>query len=368
VSWSTLRGTASAIPAGLKACPAPKAAEAVPRIVAIGGGTGLPAVLRGLRPLLFNGHAAPQRDRLTAIVATSDDGGSSGKLAREYGVIPPGDIRNCLAALAGGDPILPDLFQYRFGGENGLKGHTVGNLVLTALADVTRDFEQAVELASRVLQVQGRVVPVTFDRIALAAELADGRQVTGETAIVTAGCRIRRLRLLPSKAQPAAHALEAIRHAQVIVAGPGSLYTSVLSPLLVPGIADALRESSALRIFVVNLMTEPGETDGCRLSDHVHIVREHLGCCPFDVALYNTSSVADPFARTYSARGSVPVVATRKEIERLTALGVRPIGVPLAWVPGRGRIRHHPGRLARAVLAFGRTRRFQLSTAESGVR
>jgi len=369
MSWSTMRAAVPAPETGPRPCATkPRGgAVATPRVVAIGGGTGLPAILRGLRPLIFDADPAAPRDRLTAIVATSDDGGSSGTLSREYGVIPPGDIRNCLAALSAGDPLLPDLFQYRFGGENGLNGHALGNLVLTALADVTSDFGQAVELASRVLQIQGRVVPVTLDRVALSADLADGRTISGETAIVAAGCRIRRLRLSPPDPRPAAHALDAIRQADMIVAGPGSLYTSVLSPLLVPEMADALRRSSALRVFVVNLMTEPGETDGCSLSDHLRIVRRHLGCCPFDIALYNTSPVTGPIARAYRTRGSVPVTANRKEIDRIVALGVRPIGAPLAYELARGRIRHHPARLARAVLAL-HTPRLKLCAAESGAR
>ena len=207
---------------------------AAPRIVAIGGGTGLPNVLRGLRPLLYGTDTAegtPPRDRLVAIVATSDDGGSSGRLRAEFNVVPPGDIRNCLAALSDNHALIADIFQYRFDTGEGLNGHPIGNLVLTALADVTNDFARAVEIAARVVGARGTVLPATRDMVTLVAEFDDGRIVSGETAISAGGGRIRQLSLLPERPRCLPDSCEALLKADVIVVGPGSLYTSLLPPL-----------------------------------------------------------------------------------------------------------------------------------------
>src|SRR5919206_4076939 len=227
-----------------------------PRVVAIGGGTGLPNVLRGLRPVLCPDAGAP-RERLVAIVATSDDGGSSGRLRAEFNVIPPGDIRNCLAALSDNHAQIADIFQYRFGAGDGLNGHAIGNLVLTALADVTNDFTQAVEIASRVIGARGIVLPATSELVTLVAEFNDGRVLSGETPIAGARGRIERLSLLPERPICPSRVLDAIGEADVIVVGPGSLYTSILPPLLVPAVRDAIHASNAIRILVANLMTEP---------------------------------------------------------------------------------------------------------------
>lgn len=328
------------------------------RVAALGGGTGLPNVLRGLCALLYGGTSRGQGgipgNQLVAIVTTTDDGGSSGRLRRDFGVIPPGDIRNCLAAMAVDQSLITEAFQFRFERGDGLNGHALGNLMLTALAEVTGDFARAVEIAGRVLGARGRVVPATVEGVALTADLVDGRRVTGETAIVSAGSPIRRLSLAPEAPRGVDAALDALRRANVIVAGPGSLYTSILPPLLVPDILEAVRLADAARVFVLNLMTEPGETEGFDAARHLEVVAEHLGFQPFDHVIFNTAAVPEPLAAAYAERGSVPITVTTRDLEALRALGVRSLGAPLAGEGPAGRIRHHPARLATAIAACAR--------------
>jgi uncharacterized cofD-like protein len=331
------------------------------RVVALGGGTGLPNVLRGLCLLLYGGAARKQdarpTDQLVAIVTTTDDGGSSGRLRREFGIIPPGDIRNCLAALAEDQSLLTALFQFRFAAGEGLKGHALGNLMLTALAEVTGDFTRAVELAGRVVGARGRVMPATMDQMTLSAELLDGRNVLGETAMTSAGTGIRRLSIMPSAPRCVDGALEALRRADVIVAGPGSLYTSVLAPLLVPEMMATIRNAEAARVFVLNLMTEPGETTSFDAPRHLEVIEEHLGFQPFDHVIFNTAPVPPHLVEEYAKQGSTPITVTTREINAIREMGIKPLGAPLACEGPGGRIRHHPGRLAAAVIAcdrFGR--------------
>jgi uncharacterized cofD-like protein len=323
-----------------------------PRIVAIGGGTGLPNVLRGLRPLMFAEGTETPRERLVGIVATSDDGGSSGRLRAEFNVIPPGDIRNCLAALSDNESQIADIFQYRFGSGEGLNGHSIGNLVLTALADVTHDFTQAVEIAARVIGARGVVLPATTELVTLVAELADGRVLTGETAISSARGRITQLSLLPEHPGCSHGVTESLRNADVIVAGPGSLFTSILPPLLVPDVANAIEASHALRVFVANLMTEPGETDHFSVLEHLLTIERHLGRHLFDCVIYNTMPIPATLAESYASNGAMPMVAGTFELAALERLGVRAIGVPLASEHPAGKVRHHPERLAAAVAAL----------------
>jgi uncharacterized cofD-like protein len=324
------------------------------RVVALGGGTGLPNVLRGLRPLLCSDASQrdASRDRLVAVVATSDDGGSSGKLRAEFNMIPPGDIRNCLAALSDNDSLLADLFQYRFDTGEGLNGHAMGNLVLTALAEVTNDFPRAVEIAARVVGAYGRVLPATSELVTLMGEFADGRILSGETAISGAGGGIRRVSLLPERPRCEAEVCDALRHADVIVAGPGSLFTSILPPLLVPDVAAAVSASRATRMLVANLMTEPGETDDYSILEHVLTIERHLGIQLFDYVIYNTSPVPEPLAAAYGALGARPIATGSFELNALERLGIRPIGVPLLSEHPAGKIRHHPDRLASAIAAL----------------
>jgi uncharacterized cofD-like protein len=327
--------------------------SAAPRIVALGGGTGLPNVLRGLRQLVFPGGSADApRERLVAVVATSDDGGSSGRLRAEFNMIPPGDIRNCLAALSPNDSEMADLFQYRFGAGEGLNGHALGNLLIAALTDVTRDFAQAVDTAARMLGVCGVVLPATSEIVTLIAEFSDGRVLSGETKIAQAGGSIARLGLLPERPACSPRVVDAIRRADVIVAGPGSLYTSILPPLLVPEVGTAILESRAVRILVANLMTEAGETDNFSVLDHLLTLERHLGHQLFDCVIYNTTPVPDDLAAKYEARGSRAIATGSFELSALQRFGVRAIGVPLVSEHPAGKIRHHPERLAAAIAAL----------------
>jgi uncharacterized cofD-like protein len=321
--------------------------------VAIGGGTGLPNVLRGLRPLLFpDGAHDATRDRLVAVVATSDDGGSSGRLRAEFNIIPPGDIRNCLAALSGNESRIADLFQYRFGAGDGLNGHAIGNLVLAALADVTQDFAEAVDIAARILDISGVVLPATSEVVTLVAEFMDGQVLSGETTIARAGGTIARLGLLPERPRCSQRVGDALRRADVIVAGPGSLYTSILPPLLVPDIADGILESGAIRILVANLMTEAGETDQFGVLEHLLTIERHLGRQLFDCVIYNTTPVPEPLAAIYAEKRAAPIVTGTFELSALDRFGVRAIGVPLVSEHPAGKIRHHPERLASAIAAL----------------
>lgn len=329
----------------------------LPRVVALGGGTGLPNVLRGLRPLLYgsSGDDSPElapRDRLVAIVATSDDGGSSGKLRAQFNIIPPGDIRNCLAALSDNHALIADLFQYRFGGGDGLNGHTLGNLMLAALADVMNDFPRAVEIAARVVGAYGTVLPATSEVVTLLAEFEDGRVLNGETAIAAAGGRILRVSLIPERPRFVPETCEVLRRANIIVAGPGSLYTSVLPPLLVPQVADAVRRSTGMRVLVANLMSEPGETDGFSVLDHVLTIERHLEAQVFDYVIYNSAPIPEPLAAPYALRDARPLVTGAFELNALEKLGIQPIGVPLVSEHPAGKIRHHPERLAATITAL----------------
>jgi uncharacterized cofD-like protein len=315
------------------------------RVVAAGGGTGLPRVLQGLAA-----GVEPEDERrlsITAIVTTADDGGSSGDLRRRYGVPAPGDVRNCLVALAEGLNPLAAVFQHRFDGEGGLTGHTVGNLVLTALAQRLGDFGAAVEAAARMLAVRGRVLPAAPASVELVAELDDGRVIRGESAIAAAAGRVGRLALAPPvDATP--EAVEEVLAADVVVYGPGSLYTSVLASLLPRGLPDALAETGAIRVLVVNLFTEPGETDGFTAADHVRAVRDHLGDV-VDVALVHRAPIPQAVAAEQAAAGAHPVRVDREAIDRL---GVAPVTADLLGEGGR----HDPVKLARALLALARFR------------
>ena len=306
-----------------------------PRVVAIGGGTGLPVLLRGLKGYTGN---------LTAIVTVGDDGGSSGRLRGELGILPPGDIRNCLLALADTEPLMEQVFQHRFQ-KGSLAGHSVGNLLLGGLSEVTGDFVEAIEAASRVLAVRGRVLPSTVEHVTLVAELTDGRTVRGETAIAAAHGRIRRLRLEPPTARALAHAVQALDEADIIIIGPGSLYTSLLPNLCLAELRDALHRSRALRVFVVNVMTQPGETDDLSAADHIAALQDHVGRPGIDVVVVNSARVADERLAPYRAQGSAPVAADE---ERCAALGVQVLARDV--VSAEGLVRHDPDRLAAAIL------------------
>ena len=316
------------------------------RIVAAGGGTGLPRVLAGLAPGVEPEDGRPVD--VTAIVTTADDGGSSGELRRAYGTPAPGDVRNCLVALSAGESPLAAIFQHRFDG-GALAGHTVGNVVLTALAQRLGDFGRAVAAAGALLGTAGRVLPGASGPAELVATLDDGRVVRGECAIARAGGRVREVRLARPVDAPA-EAVRAVLAADVVVLGPGSLYSSVLASLLAGGMAEALRATAATRVLVVNLFTQPGETDGYRASDHVRAVVEHLGDV-VDVALVHRPPLPGALVAGQAAAGAEPVALDRGALE---ALGVVPRVADLL-APGDV-ARHDPQKVARALLAIARAR------------
>ena len=312
-----------------------------PRIVAIGGGTGLPVLLRGLKEYTGN---------LTAIVTVGDDGGSSGRLRGELGILPPGDIRNCLLALADTEPLMAELFGHRFT-KGSLAGHSVGNLLLGGLSEVTGDFVEAIETASRVLAVRGRVLPSTVEHVGLVAEMADGRLIRGETAISAAGGRIRGLRLEPEGVRALPHAVQAVLEADVVVIGPGSLYTSLLPNLCLAEMREALRLTRAVRVFVVNIMTQPGETDDLTAADHVAALQAHVGRPAVDVVVVHSGQLDPERLAPYRQQGAAPVTA---DPERCAALGVAVLARDVA--SSEGLVRHDSERLAAAILEEALTR------------
>lgn len=249
-----------------------------PRIVAIGGGTGLSVLLRGLK------HYT---DNLTAIVTVGDDGGSSGRLRQELGVLPPGDFRNCLVAMSDAEPLVTELFQYRFDQGNGLKGHSFGNLFLVAMANITRSFERALYESSRVLAVHGQILPATTANLSLYARLSNGSVVHGESNITAQGGQVEQLFVNPPDAQAYLPAVEAIEQAQLIIIGPGSLYTSILPNLLVSGISEAIKRSRATKVYVCNVATQKGETEGYSVADHVEALQRHTFTTIVDYVIAN---------------------------------------------------------------------------------
>ncbi|MGE5554605.1 MAG: gluconeogenesis factor YvcK family protein [Betaproteobacteria bacterium] len=313
--------------------------ERGPRVVGIGGGTGMATLLRGLKL---------HTDHLAAIVTVADDGGSSGRLRAEMGVLPPGDVRMCLVALADTEPLMERLFQYRFrqAGE-GLSGHNFGNLFIAALTAITGDFEEAIKESSKVLAVRGQVLPSTLADVVLQAELTDGRVIAGESEITRARGHIRRVFLTPRTPPALPEALGALAAADVIVLGPGSLYTSVLPNLLVEGVAEAIRHSPAVKIYVCNVMTQPGETDGYTVSDHVKAIVDHAGAGLIDYVLVNTRPVPPHLLRKYQEQGAAPVVF---DADRLAQMGVTAVTADLASLTDL--VRHEPERLAQAILAL----------------
>jgi uncharacterized cofD-like protein len=313
------------------------------RVVAIGGGTGLSMLLRGMKQYLAGRHH--EISDLAAIVTVTDDGGSSGRLRREYRVLPPGDIRNCMVALSQDEALLGRLFQYRFNSGSGLRGHSFGNLFLTALTHVTGDFAEAVRVSGEVLAIRGRIFPATLENVTLEAVMKDGKTVSGETHIVKSGKKIRRLRLRPRRVNPLPEVLEAIARANLILVGPGSLYTSVLPNLLVTGVAEAIESSSATKIYIANLMTQPGETEGFSLSDHVRVIYEHTRRKLFDWVVASKQIVSPEVARRYSARRAAPVLV---DVQKLQAIGVRCMLDDL--LEEHGVVRHDAARLAQLLV------------------
>jgi len=304
------------------------------KVVAIGGGTGLSSLLRGLKE---------QTSNIVAVVTVSDDGGSSGRLREELGVLPPGDIRNCLVALATDETLMSELFQYRFRDGDGLLGHNFGNIFLAAMTQISGDFEKAVKESSKILAVRGRVLPATLDTNILCAELEDGSTVEGESRISQSTVPIRKVYLRPLDCQPLPETLQAIREADLIILGPGSLYTSIMPNLLVDGVVDAIAASQAIKIYVCNVMTQPGETDRFTAADHVRAIYRQTGRQIFDYCLVNTQKPSKLLDK-YRAEGAFPVEA---DVEEVRKMGVIPVE---ATILGElDQVRHDPRRLALAL-------------------
>jgi uncharacterized cofD-like protein len=317
------------------------------RVVSIGGGHGLSALLEGLRKYTHapdhTGGARPCID-ITAIVTVTDDGGSSGRLRREFDVLPPGDIRNCMVALSEDGALLSKLFQYRFKAGHGLKGHSFGNLFLTALTEITGDFPDAVRSSAEVLNIAGRIFPSTAANVSLEAVLDDGKVVRGESRISRSRRRIGRIRLRPNRVRPLREALEAIALADLITFGPGSLFTSVIPNLLVSGIPKAIRQSRALKTYFVNLMTQPGETINFSASDHVQAVYAHAGGSLLDSVVLSTSRISSALRRRYAELNSLPI---ENDIPLLEEMGLEVIGADLLQ-KGR-KVRHNPDAIAKVA-------------------
>ncbi len=312
-----------------------------PKIVAIGGGTGLSTLLRGLK---F--HTA----NLTAIVTVADDGGSSGRLRRDFGVLPPGDIRNCIAALADEETLLTELFQYRFEAGDGLSGHSFGNLFLTAMSEITGDLERAVAASSKVLAIRGRVLPATLTDVTLWARLTDGRVIQGESSITEAGGQIAEIGCHPANPPALRAAILAIQQADYIIMGPGSLYTSVISNLLVPEIAAAIAERNVPSIYVCNIMTQPGETTGYTVADHIQSIDRSCGKKLFDSVLVQKTQPSAGCLQRYALENSYPVLLDREDVAQLG----REVVEAHIMEENRetGYLRHNSRRLAKSLINF----------------
>ena len=308
-----------------------------PKIVAVGGGTGLSMLLRGIKNITNN---------VTAVVTVGDDGGSSGRLREEMGVLPPGDIRNCIAALADDEDFVTKLFQYRFRNGEGLEGHSFGNLFLTALCSITGDMVRAVKESSNVLSIRGRVLPSTLDDMKLVAEMEDGRIIHGESNIPEAHGKIKRLFTDPQNCHALADVISAIREAELIILGPGSLYTSVIPNLLIQEISHEIAKSNAKKIYVCNIMTQPGETDGYSVCDHVNAIMKHAGSKKVIDAVLVNDFMPSNLAKKYEMAGSYPV---KLDFENLKKLGVKLVTRKLIEDSKEGLVRHSSNRVARAI-------------------
>jgi uncharacterized cofD-like protein len=302
-----------------------------PKVVAIGGGTGLSTLLRGMKEHTSN---------LTAIVTVADDGGSSGALREELGIPPVGDIRNCISALADAEPLMAKLFQYRFSQGSGLDGHSFGNLFIVAMSGITGNFEEAIRESCRVLAVRGQIMPSTLENVTLCAELEGETHVLGESKISAANVPIERVYLQPERPAAFPDAVRAILDADIVIVGPGSLYTSILPNLLVDGIAKALASTQALRVYVCNVATQPGETDEFRASDHVKALLKHVRGTPIDLVLANSNQEG-------AIKPEWHVQHVVADVERIQKLGIE-VALFDVVTPNNA-LRHSPERLAAAV-------------------
>ena len=309
------------------------------KVVVIGGGTGLSVLLRGLKRCSVD---------ITAIVTVADDGGSSGRLRNDFDIPPPGDIRNVLIALSEAEPLFEALMQHRFKNGDGLSGHSVGNLLIAALTDITGDFVSAIKQLSRVLNVKGNVIPAANQAIVLNAVMTDGTHVIGESKIPLAGKKIKRVFLTPKAIKPLQETIEAIEEADLIALGPGSLYTSILPNLLVPGITETIRKSKAKKVYICNIMTQQGETDDFSASDHVQALIDHIGYQLVDAIIVNDAPVPDDIAALYALEGSKPVIY---DVEKLMSFGFQIIHDKIIEYEQK-LIRHDAKRLSEILLSL----------------
>lgn len=313
------------------------------RLVAIGGGTGLSTLLQGLKEFTSN---------ITAIVTVADEGGSSGKIRREFNVLPPGDIRNCLVALADKEPLMSELFQYRFDDKSAFAGHSFGNIFILAMSRVTVDFEEAVKESSKILAIRGQVVPSTLKKVRLAAELEDGTTTRGEVQITERSnpSPIKRLYLEPDDCEPTVSALEAVKNADAIILGPGSLYTSIIPNLLIRAMTEAINNSSAIKIYACNIMTQPGETDNYNASDHLRSIYKNTGLKQIDYCLVNSADIPKVLAKRYAGEKADQVSADADDIKRLGTMVIKDNLVHVRSIKDKEYVRHNPRRLAKTIM------------------
>ncbi|MBU4305935.1 MAG: YvcK family protein [Candidatus Omnitrophica bacterium] len=307
-----------------------------PKIVVIGGGTGLSVLLQGLKKYTSN---------LTAIVTVADDGGSSGRLSQQFDILPPGDIRNCLVALADAEPLMRDLFQFRFQEGTELAGHNFGNLFITVMTKLVGDFDKAIKESSKVLAIRGQVIPSTLKRVNLLAEHLDGTNTYGETRISKSTSPINRVHLIPENCLPTDDALEAIMNAEAIILGPGSLYTSVLPNLLIKNIPEAIETSSALKIYICNVMTQSGETDNYTAYDHLKAIQDHTKRRIVDYCVVNTGKVPEEFLEKYKKENASPVKA---DIQKIKEAGIKVIADNV--ISTQDHVRHNSEEIAKSII------------------
>ncbi|MBV7505806.1 YvcK family protein [Bacillus sp. sid0103] len=307
-----------------------------PRIVVIGGGTGLPVLLRGLKQYPVD---------ITAIVTVADDGGSSGRLREDLHIPPPGDIRNVLASLSDVEPLVEEMFQHRFKTSNELSGHSLGNLILAAMTSITGNFVHAIQEMSKILNVHGKVLPAANQSVVLHAEMEDGTTVSGESKIPYSGKRIKKVFMTPENIRPLPETLQAIRQADLIIIGPGSLYTSILPNLLVPKIGDELCQSQAKKVYICNLMTQAGETHGFSASDHVKALYDHMSCAFINTILVNNEEIPQDIQLRYNEELADPVVY---DLPQLFELGLEVVHADIAYQEN-GALRHDPKKVAKIL-------------------
>lgn len=307
-----------------------------PRIVIIGGGTGLPVLLRGLKQYPVD---------ITAIVTVADDGGSSGRLRDDLDIPPPGDIRNVLAALSDVEPLVEEMFQHRFTTSNELSGHSLGNLILAAMTSITGNFVHAIQEMSKVLNVHGKVLPAANQSVVLHAEMEDGTVVSGESKIPYSGKKIKKVFLTPGVIRPLPETIQAIRQADLIIIGPGSLYTSVLPNLLVPRLGEEVCRSQAKKVYICNLMTQAGETHGYTASDHVRALYDHMSCAFIDTILVNDKEIPKDIQLRYNEELADPV---DYDLPRIFELGLEVVHADIA-IQENGALRHDPKKVAKIL-------------------